>query len=114
MRDQKINMLSTPNPKRRPSVFKRIAVEYCESTTLHGFAYFVRAENGIERLSWIAITVISFVCAGFCISAAIEDWMNDPTTTVIQSFSKVFRAKSLDNTNFDNTNIYHFTASNRS
>ena len=84
-------MLSKPNPKRRPSVFKRIAVEYCESTTLHGFAYFVRAENGIERLSWIAITVISFVCAGFCISAAIEDWMNDPTTTVIQSFSKVFR-----------------------
>ena len=83
-------MISKTNHKRRPSVLKRIAVEYCESTTLDGFAYFVRAENNVERLTWIAITVTSFVCAGLCISAAVEDWMNDPTTTVIQSFSKVF------------------------
>ena len=78
-----------PEPKNRASILKRIAIEYCESTTLDGFAYFVTAENMVERLSWIVITVTSFVCAGFCISAAIEDWMNDPTTTVIQSFSKV-------------------------
>ena len=70
-------------------VLKRNAVDYCEATTLHGFVYWVRAENLIERLFWITVTITSFTCAGLNISAAIGDWMDDPTTTVIQSFSKV-------------------------
>ena len=91
-----LKMLSRPNPKKRSSMLKRIAVEYCESTTLDGFAYFVKAENNIERLAWITVTVTSFVCAGICISAAIGDWMDDPTITVIQSFSKVQNDDCLD------------------
>lgn len=82
-------MLSKPKPKKRSSVLKRNAVDYCEATTLHGFAYYVKADNLVERLFWIAVNITSFVCAGIFISAAIEDWINDPTTTVIQSFSKV-------------------------
>ena len=74
------------------TVLKRSAKEYCESTTLHGFAYWVQASNSIERVVWISFTIASLVCAGIIISSAVRDWEENPGVTSIASFNKVFIA----------------------
>ena len=72
------------------TILKRSAKEYCESTTLHGFAYWVQASNSIERVVWISFTIGSLVCAGIIISSAVRDWEENPGVTSIASFNKVF------------------------
>ena len=71
------------------SVLKRKAEEYCKSTSLHGFAYWVEANNTLERFFWFALTIASLVCAGLIISSAVRDWQENPGVTRIESFSRV-------------------------
>ena len=71
------------------SVLKRNAKEYCNSTSLHGFAYWVQARNNIERFAWIVLTIASLTCAGVIISSAVRDWEENPGVTGIASFNKV-------------------------
>ena len=71
------------------SVLKRNAKEYCNSTSLHGFAYWVQARNNFERFAWIVLTIASLACAGVIISSAVRDWEENPGVTGIASFNKV-------------------------
>ena len=71
------------------SVLKRNAKEYCNSTSLHGFAYWVQARNNLERFGWIVFTITSLVFAGVIISSAVRDWEENPGVTGIASFNKV-------------------------
>ena len=71
------------------SVLKRNAKEYCNSTSLHGFAYWVQARNNFERFAWIVLTIASLTCAGVIISSAVRDWEENPGVTGIASFNKV-------------------------
>ena len=73
------------------SVLKRNVQEYCKSTSIHGFAYWVQAQNSAEKLVWIVSTVLSITCAGLIISAAFWDWQENPGVTRIESFSQVGR-----------------------
>ena len=71
------------------SVLKRNAKEYCNSTSLHGFAYWVQGGNNLERFVWIVFTITSLACAGVIISSAMRDWEENPGVTGIASFNKV-------------------------
>ena len=73
------------------SVLSTNAINYFETTTLHGFLYWVQARNRIEKFIWILITVTCFICSCFIVSSAIKQWIAEPGITVIQSFSKVGR-----------------------
>ena len=77
--------------RAKTSVLATNAVNYCETTSLHGFLYWVQARNRIEKFIWILITVTCFVCSCFIVSSAIKQWIAEPGITVIQSFSKVGR-----------------------
>ncbi len=62
---------------------------YCETTTVHGFAYWVKAPRLVERIFWV-IVVISFgTYAGYIVGSAIRDWIDHPTSTYIKTYSKV-------------------------
>ena len=77
-------------PKKKIShVIRSHAVDFCEVTTIHGFAYWVRGETFVEKLFWVAIVATGFVCSGFNISYAIRDWLQEPGVTIINTFSKV-------------------------
>lgn len=65
------------------------ARRYCETTTLHGFAYWVGAPRIIERLLWFAIVAGFGSYAAVAISSAFADWSENPGETKIKSFSKV-------------------------
>ena len=71
------------------SVVKANATAYCETSSIHGFGYWVTADNRVERLCWVAIVTIFFICASFIISASFEEWREKPGVVVIQSFSEV-------------------------
>ena len=71
------------------SVVKANATAYCETSSIHGFGYWVGADNKLERFCWIAIVTGFFICASFIISAAFKDWRDKPGVVVIQSFSEV-------------------------
>jgi hypothetical protein len=62
---------------------------YCETTTLHGFVYWVTAPRHLEKFFWVIIVLIGFVCASVIVSAAIDDWKKNPGIVTINSFSKV-------------------------
>ena len=65
------------------------AKNYCESTSIHGFSYWVSAENVFEKLFWILTVVIGFSCASVIISNAVQGWVDQPGVTEIRTFSKV-------------------------
>ena len=73
----------------RTSVLVTNAINYCETTSLHGFLYWVQARNPIEKLIWILITVTCFICSCFIVSLSIKQWIAEPGITAIQSYSKV-------------------------
>ena len=65
------------------------AASYCESTSIHGFSYWVSAENNFEKLFWILTVVIGFLSASVIISNAVQGWVDQPGVTEIRTFSKV-------------------------
>ena len=71
------------------SVVKANATAYCETSTIHGFGYWVTADNIYERLCWVAIVTIFFICASFIISTSFQEWRDKPGVVSIQSFSEV-------------------------
>jgi hypothetical protein len=65
------------------------AKAYCETTSIHGFSYWVSAPRLIEKLFWVAVVLTGFTCASFIINHAVDDWQHNPSTVTINSFSKV-------------------------
>ena len=61
-------------------VLSRTGREYCENTTVHGFAYWTgRTKYPSERLFWVLVTLIGFSCAGMILNTTITDWIEYPT-----------------------------------
>ena len=71
------------------------AASYCESTSIHGFSYWVSADNVFEKLFWILTVVIGFSCAYAIISHAVQGWVDQPGVTEIRTFSKVVFSTSI-------------------
>ena len=60
----------------------RIIVDFCENTTLHGFAYVVSAPRLLERFFW-GLVIAAFVSYGWTtVFKAVVDWGENPTVTV--------------------------------
>ena len=55
--------------------------EYCESTTLHGFAYVVGAPLVFERILWGSVIILFFSYVSTALHDAIKGWIEDPTVT---------------------------------
>lgn len=68
---------------------RRNASAYCETTTIHGFVYWIEAENILERLFWVAAVCLGFLFGSLIVSRAFQDWRERPGVTIIQSFSAV-------------------------
>jgi hypothetical protein len=62
--------------------------EYCETTTVHGFQYWVSAPGHLEKLFWVIVVITGFSCAGSIISIAVQDWMENPGITGVDTYSK--------------------------
>jgi hypothetical protein len=62
---------------------------YCETTTIHGFVYWVNAPRLIEKLFWVVVVLTGFVCACLIINDAFDEWQKNPGVVTINSFSKV-------------------------
>ena len=75
--------------RAKTSVLVRNAISYCETTSLHGFLYWVQARNHIEKFLWVLITVTCFIGSCYIVSLSIKQWIDEPGITMIQSFSKV-------------------------
>ena len=49
------------------AILKAQAVGYCQSTTIHGFAYLVSGRDLCEKLFWAAVIITGFVLASLII-----------------------------------------------
>jgi hypothetical protein len=78
----------TYNPKVS-RVLADHARAYCDSTTIHGFKYWVNAPRDAEKLFWVIVVLSGFVCASLIINTAVEDWIAHPGLVTINSFSTV-------------------------
>ena len=87
------------------SVVKANATAYCETSSIHGFGYWVGADNKLERFCWVAIVTGFFICASFIISAAFKEWRDKPGMVVIQSFSEVTVNIELISTTWQPTRV---------
>jgi hypothetical protein len=76
-----------PNPAC--AIVKANARAYCETTTIHGFSYWITAPRVLEKFFWVTVVVLGLICASLIINTAVEDWQNNPAVTIIKSFSKV-------------------------
>jgi formate-dependent nitrite reductase membrane component NrfD len=76
--------------RRARHILAANARSYCETTTIHGFGYWVSATRRIEKVFWVIVVIIGFVCASLIIKTAVEDWQQNPGVVTINSFSKVF------------------------
>ena len=72
---------------------------YCESTTLHGFSYWVNAKLAIERIFWVAVVVTFAIFAASIILSAVQDWIDNPAVTNIETFSKAIALRTCMNVN---------------
>ena len=70
-------------------MIQRNAAAYCETTTIHGFVYWIEAENILERLFWVATVCLGFLFGSLIVTSAFQEWREKPAITVIQSFSAV-------------------------
>ncbi len=58
--------------------------DFCEATTLHGFAYIVSADKLLEKVFW-AVVIALFVTYGWTtVFKAVIDWGLNPTETVYE------------------------------
>jgi hypothetical protein len=71
------------------NLLKQQAKAYCETTSIHGFTYWVNAPRFVEKLFWVAVVLTGFTCASLIIKAAFADWQKNPGIVTINTFSKV-------------------------
>ena len=64
------------------------ATRYCEATSIHGFAYWVAAPRLPEKLFWVLVTIAGFIGASLIVNDAVVNWMDQPGTTGIATFSQ--------------------------
>ena len=56
-----------------------ISVEYCENTSVHGFSYWTKSGLAkVERLFWVLVTFVGFVCAAVTLIGSVNDWIETP------------------------------------
>lgn len=53
--------------------------DFCESTSIHGCAYFFDKITILERVFWVTITLIMFIFAGTLISQSFVNWREQAT-----------------------------------
>jgi hypothetical protein len=78
-----------PPPFSASNLLRTNARVYCETTTIHGFFYWVNAPRLLEKLFWVVVVLTGFTCASLIILAAFDDWQKNPGIVTINSFSKV-------------------------
>ena len=63
--------------------------DYCQNTTVHGFAYWVSPDcHPVEKVFWIVIVIIGFTAGAIIVSKAIISWNEKPKKVEISSFSE--------------------------
>ncbi len=70
------------------SILSEHGKAYCETTSIHGFAYWVSAPRVIEKAFWVIVVITFMCCAAAIIHAAAVGWISDPSATKIKTFSK--------------------------
>ncbi len=94
------------------NIVKTHAVGYCEVTSLHGFAYWVSAPRVVEKAFWVFVVVIFGLFATLIINHAVTDWINKPSVTKIETFSKVGKAEMIHVYSLNEVNVYRFKFGN--
>ena len=74
---------------RKWSLVRDHAISYCETTTIHGFSYWVSAPRLPERIFWVCLVLAFASYAGVIVLGAIREWVESPVVTEIKTFSKV-------------------------
>jgi hypothetical protein len=90
-----VNQMEKKTSVSPSNLLKRQAKAFCESTSIHGFIYWVNAPRLIEKLFWVAVVLTGFTCASLIIGAAFDDWQKNPGIVSIDSFSKVFIMRKI-------------------
>ena len=58
--------------------------EFCESTTIHGFAY-ISTTRRLIRLFWICVVIAGFTGAAALIQQSFSSWASSPVSTTIET-----------------------------
>ena len=92
--------------REKPNLILANIVNYCKSTSIHGFAYWVSAENILEKLFWVLVVVSGFTSAIAIVSSAVQGWIDEPGVTEIKTFSKV--VYTMDEYTTNDCSLSHF------
>ena len=71
--------------------FSSTIKDYCESTSLHGFAYCVSTRKIIERSFWTIIVLVAVAFSSINLKFTIDDWIASPSQTTINALGMTFR-----------------------
>lgn len=65
-------------------MIKRIAKEFCSTTTIHGFSYIIQpSQHKIEKFFWILSVLTAFILTGVLIHKLIVESQKNPTIIYI-------------------------------
>ena len=73
--------------KRKASEFRKAVGSYFRETTVHGFRYVVEGENIYEKIFWVMVIIVGFICSGYIITASFQEWGETPLQTTVDKVS---------------------------
>ena len=73
---------------RNVSSLSHVFSDFCQSTSGHGFKYWVSSDSDFEKLLWVAIVAFGFSAASIILHSAVTNWINNKGSVTIKTFSK--------------------------
>ena len=71
------------------------ALNFCETTTIHGLAYLSKNLGQCTRFIWLTIVICASLFAGYFLSETFAGYDTKFTTTTIEQ-QRIFRCISFD------------------
>ena len=70
---------------------QKVWKQFCENTSLHGWAYIAATDKWILRMVWFSVISVGFTWAAIYVTEAIVSWDEQETITTIKNFSTSIR-----------------------
>ncbi|KAK7583871.1 hypothetical protein V9T40_004834 [Parthenolecanium corni] len=95
--------------------WKFLCRQFCKTTSLHGFNFFIDNDNPVvERIFWLVALIFVYACCGYLMKNGVQNWLssqavmsmeNSPTTVA----SVPFPAITICNTNQIKSTVFNIS-----
>ena len=79
-------------PEKEKSVRKKTletTTEFCEATSIHGFAYISNGRNsGVERLFWFIVVILAISFTTYQVIVLYQEWQDEPVISTLETVAE--------------------------